>query len=78
MTQTIQSPRYYDDFVKLVEEAEQARNQVTVAFEKAYYGRQDTSRLQQVFDKMTARIIRRKSHAWLLDAAHSFPNLNEQ
>lgn len=67
--------RHYEDFVSLVEEAEQARNQVAVLFEKAYYSRQDTSRLQRVFDKMTARIIRRQSHIWLLDFARNFPKV---
>jgi len=57
------------DFDKLVQEATETRARIGKMFNKAYYAKQDTTRLQRLFDKATDRILRRMSYVWLLDRA---------
>jgi hypothetical protein len=66
-----------EHFKNLVIEAEAQRNRITVLFEKAYYSKQDTSRLQRIFNRATERIIRRKFHVYLLEYAHNLPMVSD-
>jgi hypothetical protein len=59
-------------FVNLVDEAKKTRDNIGEMFNEAYYAKQDTTRLQRLFDKATDRILRRMGYVWLLDQAKNF------
>lgn len=53
------------DLDQLVREAVALRENVSVQFDQVYNQNGDTSRLQRIFNKATARLFRRWSHVFL-------------